>query len=218
MSQVVHSPIQVPDYIRRLFNPEVNKALSEGIGLPMRVVSARGKVFRLIERGIETIVTGPDGRPSPVFDCVIIRANPTLSRNFYLGNYKEGDDNPPDCWSLDNIKPDETVKAKQHPVCATCPQNAWGSKQSDNGSRAKACSEQRRLAVVPIWELDQLDDPSKTPYLLRVPPGSLQALKIFGEMIERAGLPYNAISTRIAFDVNAVFQMTFEPVDFVPEK
>lgn len=213
MSQAV----AIPDYIRKMFDLSFNRDLTDNVGSPMRIISIRGKVFRLKEKGEETVITGNDGHPARYIEGIIVRAAGTLSRNYYDGPWVEDSAEAPTCWSVDNVKPDISVREKQNEVCATCRHNAWGSKNVE-GSKGKACSEVRRLAFVPLLDLPRLEDPDYTPCLLRVPPNSLGELKQYGETLNKAGLPYAAITTVISFDVDDTFKLTFKPNQFLPEQ
>lgn len=203
-----------PAWIREGYDRSANQVLSEGVGASLAQITYRGKVWRVVEKGIESVIQDDRGNPTPVLKCVILQANGNFNRRFWEGAWKEGDSNPPDCWSIDNIKPDATVQHKQNPICDTCPNNAWGSRQTENGSRGKACAEYRRLAVIPDWLLGEADP---QVYLLSVPPGSLKALKEYNDILDKLHLNFWHLVTQIGFDVNQVFQLNFKPTTLLPD-
>jgi len=93
--------------------------------------------------------TGPTGPAAHAVQVVILKAQKELSRTYYATGYVEGVNNPPDCWSSDGVRPDETVANPVNPVCATCPCDAWGSGATPAAPKAKAC-QQRRRTVNPV--------------------------------------------------------------------
>jgi outer membrane biosynthesis protein TonB len=84
---------------------------------------------------------------------------------------------------------------------------------SENGSKGKACSDSRRLAVVPVGDIEQ-------PMLLRVPAGTLKDLAEYAKMLNRRQVGYQAVVTKVAFDHTVAHQkFTFKAVRFVtPEE
>jgi hypothetical protein len=79
---------------------------------------------------------------------VLVNASPNLAKSYYVKGFVDGDLNPPDCWSLDSLRPDASVVNKINPTCLDCPMNAFGSRVTPDGKAAKACSDARRMAVV----------------------------------------------------------------------
>lgn len=96
-------------------------------------------------------------------------------------------------------------------TCAACPNNVWGSKISPQGKKTKLCGDNRRVAVVPLGEIT--NEAMGGPMLLRVPAASLADLATYGKGMAAKGFPYNAIGTRIGFDLNASYpKLTFKPI------
>ena len=127
----------------------VNSKFADGIRDAFPILSIKGKVFRARISGQETPFIDPQTRqPIAFLDLVMVNASRTLAKTFYIKGFAEGDMNPPDCWSLDSVRPDPSVANKVSPVCGTCPMNAFGSRITDNGKQAKACQDARRVAVV----------------------------------------------------------------------
>ena len=73
----------------------------------------------------------------------------TVARSIYANPYSDqGDMNPPDCWSLDWVRPDASIAQPINPTCADCPMNVFGSAEPRReGKRGgKACADARRIA------------------------------------------------------------------------
>ena len=122
----------------------IAKALA-GSGGGGKRISIKNGVFRLLDGGKE--ITSIDER---YLDLVICNASPKVSRTFYAGKFKDGENSPPACWSADGDLPDKSIKAPQAPSCATCPQNIKGS---GNGE-SRACRYSQRLAVLLANDID----------------------------------------------------------------
>lgn len=189
---------QLPAHAGELFG-DTNDDLSGGVTLGYPVISYRGKIWAINEGDVRTTVTrriDDEEVPSPYIEVVIVKANPNLSKVYYEDGYEEGSNAKPTCYSHDGRAPAADAAAPQAEACLACPHNAWGSRVTDNGSKGKACADSRRLCVVPSGQLDR-------PMLLRVPAGSLKDLVAYGDMLKRRKTPYQAVVTRISFDVDA---------------
>ena len=186
--------------MKELFgDPASNNDLSEGVAQSFGVISFKGKVWRVKYKGEEKIVRHPEsGDPMPSLVAVIVKGSPQISKIYYPGAYTEGSDDAPDCYSIDGVRPDPSSPSVQSPTCASCPRNVWGSKVTEQGNKTKACADSRRLAVVPYPDLK--NENFGGPLLLRVPPASLQELDSYNKDLQRMGLPYQAVVTKISFD------------------
>ena len=136
---------------------------------------------------------------APSVKVVILRANASISKTFYAGQFVEGSDAKPDCSSNDGIAPSADSPNPQSASCATCPNNVWGSKISPSGAKIKACADVRRVAILPA------DDMDYSPILLRIPGASLGDLAAFGKALKQRGIPYAAVVTKLSFDPDASF-------------
>lgn len=197
----------------------LNTAAQANIPLGFAVVTYRGKIWRLVYQGDEDIVRDPvrPDQPAPTIEAVIIGASAAVSKIFYLKPYTEGSDQPPDCYSLDGIKPDASAPAKQSALCQKCPQNEWGSRMTDDNKRAKRCADSKRLAIVPALDLE--NDSYGGPMLLRVPPTSLANLSLYAGNLARRGAPLEALVTRIGFNHELAYpQLTFTPVRWLTDE
>jgi hypothetical protein len=156
---------------------------------------------RISIKGGKFGVVGSDTTVDPeTLDVVIVGANPNLSKTWYSKPWgSDGEPSAPECFSLNGIYPDLSIEEPQNDLCATCPQNAWGSRITDTGQQVKACSDQKRLAVV---VLSAIDGPI---YLLQVTPASLKALNQYQKQLSVRGILPEVVKTKISFDTEARF-------------
>jgi hypothetical protein len=188
----------------RFANTAIQNDLAAGVQAGFGIIGYKGKVWSLRHRGEEQQIMRPDGDgPANSIEVVILKAAPYISKIWYEKGYVEGSTAPPDCFSPNGTVPDPSSTKKQHNVCASCPQNAWGSKLTEAGKKGKACGDSKRMAVVPMNDI--LNEVYGGPMLLRVPAASLQDLASFGNKMQNLGYPYYAIATRISFDHNEAY-------------
>lgn len=181
-----------------------NDELGSGIASSYGIVGYRGKVWSIKHQGKETQLMRDDGDgPRGSIEVVIVKAASAISKIFYAGGYQDGSNAPPDCWSTNGLTPDAAAQNKQNATCAGCPMNAWGSRVTEAGKQGKACSDSRRIAVVPVNDIN--NDMFGGPMLLRVPAASLKDLKAYGELLNSYHYPYYACATRISFDPKEAF-------------
>ena len=201
------------------------KEFSGGVQSGFPVLSYRGKTWRVKQGGEEQVYTDESGDAVQSISVVLIRSNESLSKTYYKGRYKEGDNSKPTCWSAGGIKPDPNVPEPVSPACAACPMNQWGSRVSEEGKKQKACQDVRRMAVIMDHELEAIADGEKDidsadVILMRVPAGSLNPLKDYVEkvLLPKGGiLPYMLV-TRVGFDTDAAYpRFTFKGERFLDE-
>lgn len=174
--------------------------LDAGVSAGFPVMSIRGAKWRIVEGGEEHPIYLPGTKDlAPFVKVVILRANANISKTFYAGQYVEGSDAAPDCYSNDGITPASDSVNPQCESCAKCPQNVWGSKISPSGSKIKACADVRRVAILPA------EDQEYSPILLRIPGASLSDLAQYGKALKQRGIPYAAVVTKLSFDPDAAF-------------
>lgn len=194
-----NGPMALPAHLQGV-DTGVNKALLAGMFTGGNRIGLKGSRFRLIVAGIEEGVIEDN-----YLDTIILDAAPAVSRVFYGGAYKQGENQPPTCYSADGIVPNDDVKQKQSDKCATCPKNVKGSKIVD-GNKYKACSYFRRL--VPMLAGDVVE---RRTYKLDV-----KAMGLFGEntatsknlndyikSLETRGVDIGQVVTRITFDLDS---------------
>jgi hypothetical protein len=176
-----------------------NDELGAGVASSYGVMGYKGKVWSTRFGGVDTPLMREDGDgPRGSIEVVIVKAAAPISKIFYKGGYVEGSTAAPDCWSANGITPDGSVQNKVHSACADCPMNAWGSRVTEAGKQGKACADSRRIAVVPVADID--NELFGGPMLLRIPAASLKDLKAYGDLLNSYQYPYYACATRISFD------------------
>ena len=191
-----------------------NRNFSGGIQDSFPTLSIRGKVFRIKKDGQELPMVDPNTRQVvPFLDVIMVNASPTLAKSYYAAGFEEGDLNPPDCWSLDAIKPDPAVVNKVSPTCGNCPKNIFGSAMAQDGSKrgGKACADAKRVAVMMPGHLGKAEP---LLFLLRIPATSLKNLKAYSDLLSRQGWEPAACVTRLQFDYHQAYpKLEFNFVD-----
>jgi hypothetical protein len=184
--------------------------LSQGVTSSFPIISYRGKVWRVRKSGEEVDFLDRRGNAIPSIDVVMVKSNPMPSKTYYASKYEAGASEAPDCSSSDGLRPDASVQNPQHTACASCPQNAWGSRMTEAGKKGRACSDVRRMAVVFADELRKKGRDAHL-FLMRIPPASLNPLKDYAEkVLGPAGLEYFAVVTQLGFDSTAAHpKLTF---------
>lgn len=209
---------QLPAAIRAQMEQMTSSELQANVGSSYAVVSIKGKTFNIKFGGQTTMLTmthGGQQYAAQFFDCVIPIAKAELSKTWYPDTYTEGDDSQPKCWSEDGINP--LAPMQDRPLvsgspcidCRLCPKNVFGSKVSDNGSRGKACSDTRKVIVLPIDSNTNMLDAANIkfggPMLLRIPPASLRVLADYDAKLVNMGANYMGVVTRIEFDQTVAY-------------
>lgn len=206
---------QLPDVYKELLpaDPkEFTEEFSAGVSISFPVLSIKGRQFTY-KHGEETrVITRPDDPDSPAsyIDVVVLAANKGVAKAYYESTYTEGAADSPDCWSNDGVKPDESVEKPVAKSCKTCPYNQFGSRITDDGKKAKKCSDSKRLAVATLNDLTN-------PMLLRVPATSLKNWQQYVNLLARKGVTPTVVLTRIKFVQGVAFpQLEFKPVGLLP--
>jgi hypothetical protein len=177
----------------------VENDLGAGVTGGFGVVGYKGKVWSIRKGGQDIPLMRDDGDgPRNSIEVVILKASTVVSKIFYENGYVEGSTAPPDCYSTNGVSPAPGATKKQAGACANCPKNAWGSRITPAGKQGKACSDSKRLAVVPLGDIR--NEGFGGPMLLRVPAASLTDMALFGDNMKKLGFPYYSFGTRIAFD------------------
>lgn len=191
-------------------------------GMPLPVLSTRGKEFRVRMDGNETSLRAVSRNG---LDVVLVAARPTVSKRWYEGSYTSGEVVAPTCSSKDGITPD--VAAPVARACATCPKNAWGSGTRADGTatKGKACNDYKRLVIWPVGL--NSGDRQATPMVLdlaatslRAPKGSrgLMMLSEYVTALTRNSLPVYAYVATLDFSDAEFPQVTFTPKRPVTEE
>lgn len=206
----------VPAHLAAMFDAEGNIAARQTIDQ----LSSRGKTWRMVIAGEETVLTRPskdnpgESEPVPIVSLVVLDHNKGRSRAFYKGEYESGKNAAPDCYSGDGITPDASVAEPCAATCATCPNSVKGSKVSPAGKAMPACSVFKRLAVAPtgkiaefpvmllrlaqtsVWDKDNKENEAKGWY----------AWDQFLDMMRAKGVKHTAsVECRVKFDTRAEY-------------
>lgn len=167
--------------------------------------------------------------------CVIVDS--ILENVTYDEGYDDEVRSPPRCFAFGRAKADEDVVMVPHAdvvargqqcndTCAGCPRNKFGTAEKGRG---KACSNRRRLAVIPIGKLDANGrfTPEKhaknveeaSMGFLKLPVMSVKNYSAFVKQLAGAtGRPPYGVVTKIKVvpDPKSQFRVTFEALQEIP--
>ena len=213
MNLIPFESAKVPASIAKAFNVSFDDfSTGQRGGFP--VISIKGKVFH-IKRGDEkTLVSDPaagDDVPARSIEVVVLKTHPGVAKTYYTKGFVEGTAEKPDCYSNDGVAPAADAQNAQAKKCAACPHNQWGSKITEDGKKAKACQDVKRLAVAPAGQLND-------PMLLRVPAASLKTWDAYVDVLKKRGVPPPAVVTKIGFDYSVAHPaLTFKATGFITD-
>jgi len=157
-------------------------------------ISIKGSRFRVVKDGVETVL------PDTTLPVVIVGANAKLAKAFYATAWSpDADATGPDCYTHEGTRPAADSPQPQNDLCASCPHNAFGSKVTDNGTKIKACSDTKRLAVVAA------SAPDGDVYLLNVTASALKGLTQYQRELTMRGIASEIVTTIVSFDTTASF-------------
>jgi len=127
------------------------------------------------------------GDIAKALEVVIVAAQDV--RAYYASKY-DGSKNTPDCFSLDCA----TGSGDPGGDCRTCPMAQWGSAMDDNGEQTngQACN-QRKLMLC-------ISKDSTLPFVVSIPPGSLNNMGRYFMRLAGANLPYYGVVTNLTLD------------------
>ena len=211
MSNLIPTNIKLPAHVAARVGTQSKLAQSVmaglGGGTDYPRISIKGSRFRIVEGDNETVLKTTE------LDIVIVGANPGLSKAYFAQAWSADQEaTGPDCYSMDGVKPAADAEDPQNDLCASCPQNAWGSKVTPAGQQIKACADKKRLAIVAA------DDPSGPIYLLEVTPAALKGLNKYQRELAMRGIPPEIVKTRLSFDTDASFpKLEFSFGGFIDE-
>lgn len=186
---------------------------------------------------------GDEAMPGNQICCVVL--DYVQERTFYAEKYNPDREAalPPICYAFkrndddEEMAPHPSMQADlsyfkpQNDICKTCPNNVFGT--ADTG-RGKACSERRRLALLPAgyytprrgsrdFDLHFIEDPahyeSADIAYLKLPVTSVKEwAKYVTQLASSLRLPPVAVVTRIYIepDVKHQFHIKFEMVEKLP--
>jgi hypothetical protein len=205
----------MPSYLSTQVVAEELNELEGGVHSAFAVVGVKGKVFSVKFGGENRQILNAQGYPAQYLDVVLVAANAHLTKSYYASTFTDDSNDAPNCWSDDGIVPAATNPV--HHVCATCPKNMWGSRPSDNGSKGKACSDTRKLLLVP--SSDVANTALNGPMLLRVAPTSLGDLVNYSKKLRQSNVPFYAVVTRLSFDPSVAYpKLQYEAIGYLSEQ
>lgn len=224
MNDIVTSNAQLPAHLQGVVDKGLFDELAGGVQSGFPVISYKGKVWRVKKGGDEQVYVNSDGEAMPSIELVLLRSLERPSKTFYAGKYSEGDNSKPDCWSSDGLKPDSNVPQPVSSLCLNCPNNAWGSKITEQGKQTRACADVRRVAVAFAHQLAEVaagkrGEDDVDILLLRVPAASLNNLKDYAEkVLKPKGVAYFMLTTKVGFDSDVAYpKLTFKGLRFLSE-
>lgn len=189
---------------------EANAAAAGGIrigGFPK--ISIEGGKFHEIDASVDggnprtymlAALPGQPPLPMMCLEAVVIAANPNLIKTYYATKWVRGQAEAPDCQSTNGVVPDAGVPKPQSAVCATCPQNQWGSKISEaTGKEIKACSDSKQMVVLPGADLNY------KALGLAVTPSALGDWGKYVKALSDRNIPVTSVVTNITFDHTAAY-------------
>ena len=193
------------------------RALAAGIKAAFASLTFKGKVWGIRHRGVTQQLLARDQTTGaiigaiPTVDIIILKSATAISKNYYQGKYQEGDFNQPDCWSTNGQVPDPAAPHKQNPTCRGCRWDAFGSRTMDDGRKGKACSDSKRVCVVPAADIK--NESYGGPMLLKLPPSSFAGLSELENQLHMQGYTYFGLVLRLSFDHLAAFpKIIFTPI------
>lgn len=197
-TSIVPANVQLPAHLANklgapsALNSSIGGGLSSGVSIPR--ISIKGGRFRIMDGGVETVLQDLN------LDVVIVGANPGITKLWFENAWTPDSESVgPDCYSMDGVRPATDSRNQQSNLCATCPQNVWGSKITPQGGKIKACADHKRLAVVAA------NDPTGPIYLLQVTPAALKGLNQYHKELSMRGIPAEIVRTKVSFDTSASF-------------
>jgi hypothetical protein len=195
----------------------VSQSLMAAIGDQLNRIGLKGSRFRQIINGQEVGVFEEN-----YLDVIIVGVVPSVSRIYYAGKFSQkGDNDPPTCYSVDNVAPPIDLPTRQSDACATCRWNVKGSKIADDGSETKACGYFRRVVVMlpgdnSLYRLDVKaqglfgDDNEKL---------NKYSLNGYAKFLNTRGVDASVLVTRLSFDTNnSVPKLFFSPNRWIGEE
>lgn len=195
---------KLPAYLKNIQKDDISRSLISVGGTSK--ISIKGGVFRKIVGG-EEVMRNEDR----AMNMVIVNAAPVEYRTFYAGQFVEGENSGPTCWSSNGTTPDTASASPQSSQCSTCPQNIKGSGQGES----RACRYSRWLAVALENDLEgdvmQLVLPAQSVFG-KGDKGKLPLLQ-YAKFLDAHNLPITAVVTEMRFDTDsATPKLTFKPI------
>lgn len=218
MNALVQYDPSVPAFLRNENLLALAQKATAGLsmGAPPRL-SFRGSRFRWVAAdGTETPLPadGQPGNNSISVDVVVLDASQHVSKFYYDKQYDpNADDLSPACFSDNGVGPSVRATKPQSLLCQACPHNAWGSKVTPQGTQVKACSDVKKLAIIPVSNI------TGPAYTLAIPGASLKGWTGAVNTLSQRGVPIPAVVFRLGFDPDPAFpKLTFTLMRYITEQ
>jgi hypothetical protein len=107
----------------------------------------------------------------------------------------------------------------QSDFCSTCPKNEWGS--AGGGSRGKACTNSRRIWLLPADVAQSVDKAQRTEYLqCDLPPTSVKNFQRFVNDAAASGMaPFQmVVELSVKPDDKTLFQVNWKPMEQIKDE
>lgn len=138
---------------------------------------------------------------------------------YYDSPYDPDERSSPACWAIGKTTPNQLTPSDKSPLiqcdtCAACELNQFGSAERGKG---KACSDKRRLLVVPVDELADLPVEEIEAAIIEVPATSCRNFdKFVNGVAKLSKRPTFAITTVISFDEEIDYPaLLFKPNELI---
>lgn len=170
--------------------------------------------------------------PGDKIECVVV--DYLLHNKYFDTPYNASKPAPPVCYAFardeESMQPydgrevpdGEDIEGCENPqsiFCSTCPQNEWGS--AGGGSRGKACTNSRRLWLLPADVAQSMDKAARTDYLqCDLPATSVKNFQKFVNDAAAAGLaPFQfVVELSVKPHDKSLFQVHFKPMEQIKDE
>jgi hypothetical protein len=206
--------VQLPAYLQNRNAPAIAEQTLGHLGTASPpYVSIAGNRLTLIDAsGDEEAITTVDPKTGIAYlDCAVIDAGPHESKIYFGRPYDPNATSwePPKCWSDNGVAPSMNAGEPQARSCMPdptgqhgCKWAVWGSATSKvSGKGVPACGKYQKLALAIPG-----DD---VVFLIRVPPNSLENLRVYLSKFRGSGVDVTDVITRISFEPGGIGTLTF---------
>jgi len=167
---------------------------------------------------------GEDVIAGDKIDVVIIHS---LFHNKYFDTpYNGAKPTPPVCYafgpdeeSLEFSEHAEKPQGGEGGFCSTCPMNEWGS--NPNGGRGKACTNSRRVWLLPADVSQSVDKATRTEFLqCDLPATSVKNFsRVVREFAEAQAAPFQfVVQLSVKPDDKTLFQVNWRPMEQIKDE
>lgn len=219
MSELTLFENMPPEFKELLGQLDIDTTAAGRQGKAINRLSIRGAVFRKVVNGQEM-----GEIKERAMNVVIVKSAP-ISRMYYEGEYVQGQNNPPTCWSSDTNTgrhSDEVAPENvQSQSCFDCKQNIKGS----GAGEGRACRFQQRVALlladsegkIASSELYQLSLPATSVFVLEDDKNDKQkmGLQAYARFLnsQTKPVPLASLVTEIRFDTDSSTpKLCFKPI------